>query len=472
MKKGIKNRLVWSYLLLIIFTVAVFETIILSALFIYYQQGIKQTLRDQGAMFISFYEQELMDERFEDNAGQYLSRYRFLVNAHVQLVGPDGTIMAETHNSGQSNLLRKEDVQTGIKGETGYSSAKMNGEKTLSASVPLSTGDGNTGVIRLTTSMTQLNEVFTKNAVLLLSVGGVVICLALVVSFFLAFTITRPVSFITKAAEQMAAGEFSTRITREKDDEIGRLADTLNFMAQQVQKHEQIKNEFIASVSHDLRTPLTSVKGWAVTLHSMADDTFFKEGLEIISNESDRLTTMVSDLLDLSSLSSGRLTFSFDKVPLHSLVIETVQQLKPRAKRDGITLSINQGLMPSIHGADTMFKINGDKNRLKQVLVNLIDNALKFTPVGGKIMVNLEKDGQEVILSIDDNGIGIDQSQLEAVKDKFVKGKSKGAGTGLGLAICEEIIQKHSGSFVLESEPGKGTSAVIRLPLYTATFYN
>jgi signal transduction histidine kinase len=330
--------------------------------------------------------------------------------------------------------------------------------------------------------MEQLNDVFINHSLLLLSIGGVVIFLAAALGFFLAHTITRPVSLITKAAEQMAAGNLSTKIELGADDEIGKLAETLNFMAQQVQQHEQMKNEFIASVSHELRTPLTSVKGWAVTLHSITDDDFFKEGLEIITNESDRLNMMVSDLLDLSSLSSGRLTFEFEEFPLQTLIDHAVQQLKLRAEKKGIKLTSN--LVPTIESvaenieakenragekeaADdlSMLNIKADKNRLKQVLINLLDNAIKFTPEDGIITVRLQKKRNEAIIFIQDTGIGIGKHELSAVKDKFVKGEMKGAGTGLGLAICEEIIKAHNGVFFLNSELGKGTTAEIRLPL-------
>jgi signal transduction histidine kinase len=459
MRKGIQSRLVWSYLILIIFTVAIFETIILSVLFVYYQNGIKQTLRDQGNMFISFYENELNDTPFKDHAQELLSRYRFLVNAHVQLVDHEGKLLGETQDSGESNLLIYKDIQTALKGKSGDLSREVDGEKIFSVSIPLESNGETIGVIRLTTSLEHFYEVFLKNAIILLAIGAVVIFLAVLLCFFLAHTITRPISSITKAAEQMAAGEFSVRINKEKDDELGQLVDTLNFMAQQVQKHEQVKNEFIASVSHDLRTPLTSIKGWSVTLHSMTEDPILKEGFEIISNESDRLTTMVSDLLDLSSLTSGKLSFIFSEVLLVPLLNEVVQQLKPRAIKQSITLSFH--CLPPLN----TIRIHADQNRLKQVLLNLLDNALKFTPEEGQISVQIETTDREVILSITDTGIGMKQDQLKIMKDKFVKGQGKGAGTGLGLAICEEIIKAHEGLLILESEQGKGTTAKVILPL-------
>ena len=457
MKKGIKRRLIWSYLLLVIFTVVLFGAIILSGLLLYYQGGIKQTLRDQGAMFSSFYEHDLIVGNFEEHAEELLYQYNFLFNAQVQLINQKGDVLAETHKSQQQNILHLEDVKQGLKGEVSYLSSKYEGERVLSVTYPLKPGDAQIGAIRLTTSLEQLYEVFQRNTLLLISIGGVVIVIAFALGYFLANTITKPVSKITKAAEEMASGKFSTRIEKEKDDEIGKLADTLNFMAQQVQEHEQFKNQFIASVSHDLRTPLTSIKGWAVTLHSMTEDRFLQEGLVTITNESDRLNHLVTDLLDLSSLSTGKIRFDFENVDMVDLIQDVVQQIKPRLVEKDITL------ITDLHENKAI--VLGDRNRLKQVMINLLDNALKFTPSSGTITIQLKEEDQAVIVHIIDTGIGISKGDLKEVKEEFFKGKTKGSGTGLGLAICEEIMKGHKGMFVLESEEGNGTTATITLPL-------
>ncbi|MCJ8009967.1 sensor histidine kinase [Lederbergia wuyishanensis] len=458
MKNGIKRRLVWSYLLLIIFTVALFETIILSALMVYYKGGVQQTLRDQGAMFAAFYEQELLEGRFEKEAEQFLTQYNFLVNVQVQLIDKEGKILAETHKSHLKSLNQEEDVLIGLTGTSSHWTGQMNGEKVMAVTYPLKAGDEIKGAIRLTTSLAPLNSVFTENALLLLAIGGIVVVLAAVISFFLAGTITKPVSHIITAAEQMAAGKFSTRISKKQDDELGKLADTLNYMAEQVEKHEQLKNEFIASISHDLRTPLTSVKGWAITLQSMATDDLFKEGLDIITNESDRLTSLVSDLLDLSSLSSGKLSFVFDDVYLPAIVKKVVSQLQPRAERNGVQILTD--IHPSIG------EIKADKNRLIQVFINVMDNALKFTPKDGTISISVsEGNGDSVVINIKDTGVGIPKNKLENIKEKFVKGKTQESGTGLGLAICEEIIKGHHGTLHIDSHSDEGTTVRIVLPV-------
>lgn len=443
---------------MIIVTVVLFETMILSALMLYYKGGVKQTLRDQGAMFFSFYEQELTGKTYRNEAEQLLSSYNFLVSVQTQLIDDQGNILAESHPTNRKNLSGEADVSSGLKGEVGYWTGNPNGEKVMSVTYPFKNNGKVVGGIRLTTSLEPMNAVFKENAFILIAIGAIVIILAALISYFLAGSITRPISQMITAAEQMAAGEFSIRIPAERDDELGRLAGTLNYMAKQVQEHEKLKNEFIASVSHDLRTPLTSVKGWAITLHSMTKDDFFREGLEMIDKESDRLSRLLGDLIDLSSLSSGRMSFAFEMVDLKDLILRVTQQLQPRAENQRVHLDV------MVDEAIPAFR--GDKNRLIQVMMNLIDNALKFTAAGGTITVVTEKkDSESVLIQVIDTGSGIPEDQLKSIKDKFVKGKTKNSGTGLGLAICEEIIKGHEGIFHLNSTPGEGTTAEITLPL-------
>jgi signal transduction histidine kinase len=455
MKKGIKRRVVWSYLLLIIFSVALFEAMILSSLRLYYMDGVKQTLRDQGTMFSSFYEQELIDDKLKMDAEKMLNQYRFIIEAQVQLVSDKGMILADSHQNTEQDVSKYEDVKAALSGITGYLDTMLNDERVLVVTQPLKRGNTVIGAIRFTTSLVQVNNIFTQNTLLLLSFGGIVILAAAIISFFLANTITKPVSVITKAAEQMASGKLSTRIPKEKDDEIGKLADTLNFMAKEIERHEQMKNEFIASVSHELRTPLTSIKGWAVTLHSISEDQFYREGLDIISNESDRLNGLLNELLDFSSLSSGKLPLVFKQINVSSIVQQVVQQLEPRGIRQGVTFTTLIG---------ESIELVADQNRVKQVLMNLLDNALKFTSSGGTITVKLDKDEQNAILHIVDTGIGISQEELRLVKEKFYKGKSLASGSGLGLAIVDEIIQAHQGQFTMTSQKNVGTTVKILLP--------
>ncbi|MFT4416605.1 ATP-binding protein [Fredinandcohnia humi] len=456
MKSGIKARLVWSYLLLIILTVVIFEIIILAALRFYYVEGMKDTLINQGTMFATFYKQKINDGDFMKEAPVLVQSYDFFLEVQVQIINTSGEIVADTHKSDKRNLIDSEDVISAFNGEIGSTIKQFNGEEVLSITQPLVQHDTVIGAIRLTTSTEQMNKIFKNGMLLLVSVGCFVIVLAAVFSYFLATTITKPLKSITAAAEQMAAGKFSIRITKDKDDELGKLADTLNFMAEEVENHERLKNEFIASVSHELRTPLTSVKGWAITLHSMAEDPFFQEGLDIISNESDRLSILLGDLLDLSNLSAGNVKYTFENVSINSLLHQVVTQLSPRANRQGVELKEEY---------EVQLEAKVDINRLKQVLINVIDNALKFTPSNGEISVRLCLVDSLAKIQVVDTGSGIPEEELELVKKKFFKGKTKASGTGLGLAICQEIMMAHDGTLKLMSEVGRGTTVELMLPV-------
>ncbi len=237
----------------------------------------------------------------------------------------------------------------------------------------------------------------------------------------------------------MANGQLNVRNEKRFDDEIGKLSDTLNYMAEELIKKEQLKNDFISSVSHELRTPLTSIKGgWAITLksHELRDEELLGDGLEIIEKETDRLADMVEELLDFSRFVSGRISLNKESVDIKNLIEQVGKQLKPRAEERN--LDFNYYYDPQLPN------IIADENRLKQVLINLLDNAFKFTLDGGQInlVCNLVEDG--ILIQVEDTGIGISEEDLPYIKDKFYKESSK-SHSGLGLSICDEIVKLHDG---------------------------
>ncbi len=235
---------------------------------------------------------------------------------------------------------------------------------------------------------------------------------------------------------------MSARAEKGRNDEIGALSESINHMADEMQKVDQLKNEFIASVTHELKTPLTSMKGWAATLADTGPEDFdiIKRGIFIIKNETDRLEQMVEELLDFSRLRSGRFSLQKKAADIGVLITDVCRQMELRAERQGIMLetSIPEGKL----------EFDVDERRIRQVFVNLLDNSLKFTPSGGKITVSATPDGA---ITVEDNGDGIE------------KNAGKKSGMGLGLSICEELIKAHGGSMDISSAIGKGTKVVIRL---------
>jgi signal transduction histidine kinase len=289
-------------------------------------------------------------------------------------------------------------------------------------------------------------------------IGLLVILIVGTVSVFLANTIVVPLQEITSVAQKMAKGNFQIRSQKTRDDEIGKLSDTLNYLADEIVKKEQLKNDFVSSVSHELRTPLTSIKGWAITLQSenFQQKEMLNDGLSIIAKESDRLTQMVEDLLDFSKFVSARIRLNPEEVNLNNLGEHLRKQLTPRAMRENIEFSVDY--------PENMPPIYADANRLKQVFINVLDNAFNFNHPGGYVRFTAEMLNEDFKFTISDNGCGIGADELPMVKEKFYKGKSSPSKNGIGLSICEEIVSLMKGKLEITSELYQGTDVVIILP--------
>ena len=222
-------------------------------------------------------------------------------------------------------------------------------------------------------------------------------------------------------------------------------------------KKEELKNDFISSVSHELRTPLTSIKGWAITLkEDYENKAFLQDGLNIIEKECDRLTEMVTELLDFSRFVTGKITLKKEKVEITALLAQLKMQLAPRAAREKIEFQV---LLP-----ETPLYLFTDGDRLKQVFINLLDNAFKFTAGGGQVVLKAETNEQFIYISVEDTGCGIAPEELPRVKEKFYKGKSSQAQSGIGLSLSDEIIRLMQGKLEIQSELGQGTCVTSRCP--------
>ena len=267
-----------------------------------------------------------------------------------------------------------------------------------------------------------------------------------------------PIKKLTIVAEEMAGGDLGVRSDTNSRDEIGKLAKTLDYMAEEIQKREQLKNEFISSISHELRTPLTAIKGWVITLDdSQTDKDTLKMGLNIIEKETDRLVNMVEELLDFSRLSSGKMTLNKKEVSIKAISDYIDVYMSARARRENKRLNINLDSENK--------KIYVDIDRIKQVLINLLDNAFKFTEAEGTISISFTAVEGSLKIVVQDDGSGITKEDLPRVKEKFYKGKNAKSKNGIGLSICDEIVKLHNGEIFIESEEGKGTSVTVILPV-------
>lgn len=275
------------------------------------------------------------------------------------------------------------------------------------------------------------------------------------------FFIYRPLQQITEAAKQYASGNLDYEIPINTQDEIGYLSASLNYMSTQLKDMKDYQKNFIANVSHDFRSPLTSIKGY---LEAMADGTIPVEMQEryfkIILFETERLTDLTKDLLTLNEFDTKNLILNLENFDIHEVIKTTVQSFEGTCKTRLISVELLF--------ATKILNVNADKRKIQQVLYNLLDNAIKFSPDDSDITIETTDRNGKIYISVKDRGMGIPKKNLNKIWERFYKsdssrGKDK-KGTGLGLAIVKEIIQAHNENINVVSTEGVGTEFTFTLP--------
>lgn len=413
----------------------------------------------------------LMDNYSNDNTADLTNEIRSMVanfedKNRMELMAINGRGIVVITSSGfqSSEELSAPDYKESLISPSGSSvhQGQSNGEHVMSLSKRAPTVTEDLSAIRLSVSLTAVDKQIFVVILLIVALGLMVILFVAVSSSYFINSIIAPLDAMGNAAKRIAQGDFQAKIQKKHDDEIGDLADVINYMADELANADKVKNDFISSVSHELRTPLTAIKGWGETLRDAGagDEELIKKGMQVIIGETERLSSMVEDLLDFSRMQTGRLSLIMSKMDLIAELSEAVLMFTERAKREGLQLLYDE---PEI-----FLTVIGDKNRLRQVFVNILDNALKYSDSGDSVTVNAGVQGDFAVISIADTGIGISKEDLPNVKAKFFKANSTRRGSGIGLAVADEIINLHGGTLTLESVEGKGTTVTIQIPLASA----
>ncbi len=340
-----------------------------------------------------------------------------------------------------------------------YTGRTAGGEKIMAVCVMLPENDSGYAAMRMVSSLEEINRHITSIAMPLAAVCLTILALMFVSGLYFVKSIVIPVRQIGSTARRYAVGDFSVRITKKNDDEIGELCDIVNHMASELALSETMKNEFISSVSHELRTPLTAIKGWAETIGSMPGDAeTVAKGMRVIGSESERLSEMVEELLDFSRMQNGRFSLNKTTMDILAELGDAVLIYTEKAKREGIEVLYEEpDMLPFVYG---------DKNRIRQVFINVIDNAIKYSDKGGVVSVQaIMSDSEHIEVDVSDTGCGISEQDLPKVKTKFYKANHTRRGSGIGLAVADEIIAMHGGRLEIFSRQGKGTTVTITLPV-------
>lgn len=362
----------------------------------------------------------------------------------------------------QEEMPDYEEAQKSASGMGYYVGKTQSGEKIMAITVMIPSVTAKYSAMRYVASMESVDRQLLLYMLIFLAVVIVIIGFVLISGLYFVKSIVIPVREVIAAAKRFATGDMSTRIQKKSDDEMGDLTDVINYMADEITASEKMKNDFISSVSHELRTPLTAIKGWSETLETLGDDPedceMMQRGLTVISSETERLSSMVEELLDFSRIQSGRMTLVKSRIDVLAEVGEAVLIYKQRAERDEIRLLYSE--------PESVSPIFGDRGRLKQVFINIIDNAIKYCDAGDTVTVSVqEQDDDFIDITVADTGCGISPQDLPKIKTKFYKANQTRRGSGIGLAIADEIVHLHDGELLITSVLGKGTTVTVRLPV-------
>jgi len=288
----------------------------------------------------------------------------------------------------------------------------------------------------------------------------ILLVVASIISFLISKAFTKPILKIKRVSEKMASGDFSDRIEVKSQDEIGQLVESINYMGQELSKIEQLRKDLIANVSHELRTPLSLIRGYAETIRDVSGNIPEKreKQLEVIIDESERLSSIVDDMLNLSQMQSGYMKLNVNTFSLNDLIDRIVEKYDILSEKTGIPLMARST-------GDIM--VRADENRIEQVVNNLINNAFNHTDKGGKIMVKLFDAGIYAGVEIIDTGTGIPEESIKQIWDRYYKsdktGRTRMVGTGLGLAIVKSILEAHGALYGVESKKETGTKFWFKL---------
>lgn len=467
MKSSIKNRWVKHMLSAFIAILLVAAALVIYSVASGYYSGVRFALSSRNnevvQTFFSFYTGE-GEELFYEGAREFVDSFNEKSSMEVWVINSSAVPVVSSSGFNISESVQMPDYKLAAEAKTKQAFCRYkneNGESVLAMTFLLNSGDaGNAGAVRYIVSLEDINSQLIRFSLMVLAGVLFVIALIAVSGFYFVSSIVRPVRDINETAKRISHGDFSARIGNYRHgDEIDELCITINEMAEQIGHTEKIKNEFISTISHEIRTPLTAIRGWGETINELtdSDDPVVRKGMQVIISETQRLSGMVEDLLDFSRMQNGSLAMKPEMMDVIAELDESCLIFRERAEREDVELIYNSTENPVM--------MRGDANRIRQVFINILDNALKYNNKGGKIRVDVDIRDRIVVIYIQDSGCGIPERDLARVKEKFYRANYSVHGSGIGLAVADEIVKKHNGELKIESMVDLGTTVTVTLPL-------
>ena len=456
MANGIAVVIVFILLGIIAFSVAIYN---------YYYTAVRTGLENKAQTATEFFTTYVSKTYLEyyQSAYRYTESFEDKDSLELQFVNSRGRVEVSSYGISAGSSPGTDDIINAL--ETGkicswQGKNSATGERILSVSAPVQYSDGSiVGVMRYVTSLKMVDKRVMRISAVSGAVGLLIVMIVVLSNMYFIKTITEPIHGLTLLARQISEGSYGIQAEKKYDDEIGDLTDAINEMSAKISQAERVQTEFISSVSHELRTPLTAITGWSETL--MYDPEIkgdSQRGVAIISKEAARLTKMVEELLEFTRIQDGRFNLNIEQLDVEAELEDSIFAYGELLRQEQIELNYTPSPQP-------LPLIPGDPERLRQVFLNILDNASKYGKSGKEIDVSLEKQGEYVVAAVRDHGPGIPAAELPFVKKKFYKGSSKERGSGIGLAVCDEIVTRHGGELVISNAEGGGVCVMIRLPI-------
>ena len=486
--KSLHFKLVLILVLFIIIIISIIATVMLNGVFDFYTENftnmISQTLND-----------DTLDELrgYMSNGNFYIGQYQRLwaesgnlglaSHRNLYILDMTGKYLAGTDDELGQSLIKTPNMLAAMEGKKGdrqsFGADYMDYAVYLSSDMSASQNQNpeysenaniRECIIYIKDTQEEMRDFTWSIFSIIIWVLLIGLAVAVFLSFFLAKAITSPIQSITKSAVKLADGDFKRKIEVSSNDEIGTLTLTFNDMAEKLKSMldqsdalEKSRREFIANVSHELRTPLTSILIAAETISdNKAGEDVMNRSLNIILSEGDRMTRIVRDLLVISRLDNNKMMWQFTEVNIGILARNIYETQKVEAEKNEQTLILKPG--------NNIPVIYADKERIEQVLVNIVSNAIKYTPKGGSIEFALSFDieKEKIKITVKDDGIGIPEEDLPHIFERFYRVEkarsTEAGGTGLGLSIAKEIVNAHNGEITIDNVPNGGTIVTVILP--------
>lgn len=472
MFKSITGKFFAIYLCIIIGSFIVLAAILPPLINDYFLKQKEDLLVQEGEIisqqYVLAYITGVMDERRLNDHLEILDSY---LNARIWLVDSKGTVYLDSNsniNTSKGKTLANEAVQSALKGNIvkirGSNFGGYFDDLVLTVGYPIMVNDEAKGAIFMHAPLTGvIQTVKVMNRLI-----WICLLVSLLIAFILIYIFTRqlinPLKQMNTAANDIANGDFQKRVPIDTEDEVGQLAHSFNNMAGELNKLEELRKSFIANISHDFRSPLTSVKGF---ISAILDGTIPKESqdhyLEIVLDETERLSKLTANILDLTSMEAGEMKLDKSVFDIHIAIKKIIKGLEQRILEKEIEIELVM--------EEKQILVYADLEKIQRVIYNIVDNAIKFIEPKGQIKIETSiLHHHKVQIKIEDNGPGIPAEDLKYIWDRFHKAdRSRGKhkkGTGLGLSIVKQIIKYHEEKIEVNSEEGEGTQFTFTLPIY------